>query len=50
MILGLQNEEGIIQTETRRMVEITSDYHKKLQEKPQMDMASKRAIAKMKSM
>src|SRR5882724_9770273 len=31
MMLGLQNEEGIIQTETRKMVTITSDYHRQLQ-------------------
>ena len=48
MILGLQNEEGIIQTETRKMVEIASNYHKQLQEQPQMNMARKRAIIKMK--
>ena len=30
------------------MVEITSNYHKQLQEKPQMNMARRRAITKMK--
>jgi len=39
MILGLQKEEGLIQTEARKMVEIASNYHKQLQEKPQMNMA-----------
>src|SRR5882724_6562142 len=48
MILGLQNEEGIIQTETRKMVEIASNYHKQLQERPQMNMARGRAITKKK--
>jgi len=48
MILGLQNEEGIIQTETRKMVAITSEYHKQLQEKPQMNAARRNAITKMK--
>jgi len=28
MILGLQNEEGTIQTETRKLVDIVSNYHK----------------------
>ena len=49
MILGLQNEEGIIQTETRKMVEIASNYHKQLQEKLQINMARRRAITKMKN-
>jgi len=48
MILGLQDEEGVIQTETRKMVEIASNYHKQIQEKPQMNMAKRRAIIKMK--
>jgi len=48
MILGLQDKEGIIQTETRKMVEIASNYHKQLQGKPQMNMARRRAIIKMK--
>ena len=48
MILGQQDEEGIIQTETRKMVEIASNYHKQLQEKPQMNMARRRQINKMK--
>ena len=48
MILGLQNEEGIIQTETRKMVDIASNYHKQLQEKLQMNVARRREIIKMK--
>jgi len=48
MILGLQDGEDIIQTKTRKMVEIASNYHKQLQEKPQIDMARRRAISKMK--
>jgi|SRR5882724_10212934 len=48
MILGLQDREGIIKTETRKMVEIASNYHKQLQENPQMNMARRRAIIKMK--
>ena len=48
MILGLQNEEGIIQTETRKIIEITSNYYKQLQDKPQMNMARRRAKTKMK--
>ena len=48
MILGLQNEEGIIQTETRKMIEIASNYHKQRQEKPQMNMTRRRTIFKMK--
>jgi len=48
MILGLQNEEGVVQTETRKMVAITSDYHRQLQEKLQMNAARKNAITKMK--
>jgi len=48
MILGLQNEEGIIQMETRKMVAIASEYHKQLQEKPQMNAARRNAITKMK--
>ena len=48
MILGLQDEECVIQTETRKMVEIASNYHKQLQEKPQINMAMRNAITKMK--
>jgi len=48
MILGLQDEEGIIHTETRKMVKIASDYHKQLQKKPQMDMARRGAITRIK--
>src|SRR5882724_7063204 len=48
MILGLQNEEGIIQTETRKMIETASNYHKQRQEKPQMNMTRRRTIFKMK--
>ena len=48
MILGLQDEEGIIQTEARKMVEIASNYHKQLQEKPQMNMVRRNTITKMK--
>jgi len=48
MILGLQEKEGIIQTETSKMVVIASNYHKHLQEKPQMNMARRRTITKMK--
>src|SRR5882724_7881500 len=44
----LQNEVGLIQTETRKMAEIASNYHKQLQEKPQMNMARRGAITKMK--
>jgi len=48
MILGLQNEEGIVQTETRKMVAIASEYHRQLQEKLQMNAARRNAITKMK--
>jgi len=48
MILGLQDKEGIIQTETRKMVESCIKLHKHLQEKPQMNMARSRAINRMK--
>src|SRR5882724_9209854 len=48
IILGLQNEEGIIQMETRKMVAITSEYHRQLQEKPQMNVARRNAITKIK--
>src|SRR5882724_203720 len=50
IILGLQNEEGIIQTETRKMVAITSEYHRQLQEKPPMNAARRNAITKIKNM
>jgi len=50
MILGLQDEEGIVQTEMRKMVEIASNYHKQLQEKPQMNAARRRAIIKIRTM
>jgi len=46
MILGLKNEDGIIQTETREMVDIASNYHNQLQEKSQMNIARSRAIKK----
>src|SRR5882724_4466210 len=48
MILGLQNEEGIVQTETRKMVAITSEYHRQIQEKPQMNVARRNSITKIK--
>jgi len=44
------NEEGTIQTETIKMVDIASNYHIQLQEKLQMNMARRRAINKMKNM
>ena len=45
IILGLQ---GAIQTETRKMVDIVSNYHKQPPEKPQLNMAGRRAINKVK--
>jgi len=41
-----KNEEGIIQTETRKMVDIAIN-HKQLQGKPQMKYARSRAISKI---
>ena len=48
MILGLQNEDKTIQTETRKMADTMSNYHKQLQEQPPINMARRRAINKMK--
>src|SRR5882724_103853 len=48
IILGLQNEEGAVQTETRKMIDNTSSYHKQLQSKPQMNPSRRRGIEKIK--
>src|SRR5467141_4320447 len=48
IMLGLQDEEGVVQTETRKMVGIASKYHKTLQAKPSMDLTRTRAIRRMK--
>src|SRR5467141_5079487 len=48
IMLGLQDEEGVVQTETRKMVDIASKYHELLQGRPPIDLARTRAIKRMK--
>src|SRR5882672_8948777 len=48
IILGLQDEEGVVQTETRKMVGIASKYHESLQGRPPMDLTRTRAIKRIK--
>jgi len=44
MILGLQDEERVVQTETKKMVGIASEYQKSLQSKPPMNLPRERVI------
>ena len=46
-ILGLQKEEGVVQTEMRKMLDIALDYHEWLQSRLPMNLPRKRAIERM---
>ena len=48
MIKGLQGKDGTITTETREMTLIAFEYHKELQEKPQMMKERRNTIKKAK--
>ena len=47
VIIGLENEQGVMETNTRDMAEIATRYHENLQKQPEMNEDREQAISQM---